>query len=115
MIYLIHVFNILMILYIQNCRFFIDDVGYEQRRVSEMRDRLSSLLGGTSFTKSRSLSVQFSAIGALLSVLPLPFDSIVATQSTQLSGPFAMPARHISEWFVQLSNEHQSLARSFFG
>jgi hypothetical protein len=23
-------------------------------------------------------------------------------------------ARQISEWFVQLSNEHQSLARSFF-
>ncbi|KAF8766211.1 hypothetical protein HU200_007717 [Digitaria exilis] len=90
----------LLVLVSQLGRFFVDDVGYEQRRVSEMRDKLSSLLGGTSFTKSRSLSVQFSAIGALLSVIPLPFDSIVATQSTQLSGPFAMSARQISEWFV---------------
>nr|CAB3474377.1 unnamed protein product [Digitaria exilis] len=105
----------LLVLVSQLGRFFVDDVGYEQRRVSEMRDKLSSLLGGTSFTKSRSLSVQFSAIGALLSVIPLPFDSIVATQSTQLSGPFAMSARQISEWFVQLSDEHQSLAGSFFG
>ncbi|RCV27530.1 hypothetical protein SETIT_5G332000v2 [Setaria italica] len=104
----------LLVLVSQLGRSFIDNVGYEQRRVSELRDKLSSLLAGTSFTKSRSLSVQFSAIGALLSVLPLPFDKIIATQSRQLSGPFVVQERQISEWFVQLSNEHQSLARSFF-
>ncbi|KAJ1285564.1 hypothetical protein BS78_03G288900 [Paspalum vaginatum] len=104
----------LLVLVSQLGRSFVDDVGYEQRRVSELRNKLSSWLTGTSFTKSRSLSVQFSAIGALLSVLPLPFDKIVATQSRQLSGPFVVQERQISEWFVQLSNEHQSLARSFF-
>ncbi|CAO2171597.1 unnamed protein product [Urochloa humidicola] len=104
----------LLVLVSQLGRSFIDDVGYEQRRVSELRDKLSSLLERTSFTKSRGLSVQFSAIGALLSILPLPFDKIVATQSRQLSGPFVVQVRQISEWFVQLSNEHQSLARSFF-
>jgi hypothetical protein len=101
-------------LYFPICRSFIDDAGYEHRRVSELRDKLSSFLAGTSFTKTSSLSVQFSAIGALLSVLPLSFDKIVATQSRQLSGPFVVQARQISEWFVRLSNEHQSLARSFF-
>ncbi|WVZ68690.1 hypothetical protein U9M48_017599 [Paspalum notatum var. saurae] len=104
----------LLVLISQLGRSFIDDVGYEQRRVSDLRNKLSSWLTGTSFTKSRSLSVQFSAIGALLSILPLTFDKIVATQSRQLSGPFFVQERQISEWFVQLSNEHQSLARSFF-
>ncbi|CAL4973849.1 unnamed protein product [Urochloa decumbens] len=103
-----------LVLVSQLGRSFIDDVGYEQRRVSELRDKLSSLIEGTSFTKSRSLSVQFSAISALLSVLPLPFDKIVDTQNKQLSGPFVAQSRQISEWFVQLSNEHQSLAQSFF-
>ncbi|PAN28314.1 hypothetical protein PAHAL_5G144500 [Panicum hallii] len=104
----------LLVLVSQLGRSFIDDAGYEHRRVSELRDKLSSFLAGTSFTKTSSLSVQFSAIGALLSVLPLSFDKIVATQSRQLSGPFVVQARQISEWFVRLSNEHQSLARSFF-
>jgi len=104
----------LLVLVSQLGRSFIDDVGYEHSRVSELRDKLSSFLAGTSFTKSSSLSVQFSAIGALLSVLPLSFDKTVATQSRHLSGPFVVQARQISEWFVQLSNEHQSLARSFF-
>ncbi|OEL20829.1 hypothetical protein BAE44_0018152 [Dichanthelium oligosanthes] len=104
----------LLVLISQLGRSFMGNVGYEQRRVSELRNKLSSLLTGTRFTKSRSLSVQFSAIGALLSVLPLPFDKIVATQSRQLSGPFVVQARQIFEWFVQLSNEHQSVARSFF-
>ena len=111
---LIQSLNILIILYFPICRSFIDDVGYEHSRVSELRDKLSSFLAGTSFTKSSSLTVQFSAIGALLSVLPLLFDKTVATQSRHLSGPFVVQARQISEWFVQLSNEHQSLARSFF-
>ena len=94
-------------------RSFVDDVGYEDRSVSKLRNKLSSLLTGTSFTKSWSLSVQFTAIGALVSVLPLPFDKI-ATESRQLSGSFVVQVKEISEWFVQLSSEHQSLARSFF-
>uniref|UniRef100_A0A0A8Z7R2 Uncharacterized protein n=1 Tax=Arundo donax TaxID=35708 RepID=A0A0A8Z7R2_ARUDO len=94
-------------------RFFIEDVGYEQRAVSELRNKLSLLLG-TSFTNSRSVTVQFSSIGALLSLLPLPFDKIVGTQSRPLSGPFDLQTSQISEWFVQLSKEHQSLALSFF-
>ena len=95
-------------------RSFVDDVGYEDRSVSKLRNKLSSLLTGTSFTKSWSLSVQFTAIGALVSVLPLPFDKIVATESRQLSGPFVVQVKQISEWFVQLSREHQSLAHSLF-
>ena len=94
-------------------RSFVDDVGYEDRSVSKLRNKLSSLLTGTSFTESWSLSVQFTAIGALVSVLPLPFDKI-ATESRQLSGSFVVQVKEISEWFVQLSSEHQSLARSFF-
>jgi hypothetical protein len=69
---------------------------------------------GTSFMKSRSITVQFSAIGALLVLLPLPFDKVVATQSRQLSGLFVWQASQISDWFFQLSKEHQSLACSFF-
>ncbi|XP_062222551.1 uncharacterized protein LOC133921610 isoform X2 [Phragmites australis] len=103
----------LLVLVSQLGRFFIDDVGYEQRAVSELRNKLSLLIG-TSFTKSRSVTVQFSGIGALLSLLPLPFDKIVGTQSRPLSGPFVLQASRISEWFVQLSKEHQSLALSFF-
>ena len=95
-------------------RSFVDDVGYEERSVSKLRNKLSSLLTGTSFTESWSFSVQFTAIGALVSVLPLPFDKIVATESRQLSGPFVVQVKQISEWFVQLSREHQSLAHSFF-
>lgn len=101
----------MIISYFPICRSFIDDVGYEHRRVSELRDKLTSLLAGT---KSRCLSVQLSATGALLSVLPLSFGKIIATQSRQLSGPFVVQERQISEWFAQLSNEHKSLARSFF-
>lgn len=96
------------------CRFFVDDVGYEQISVTQLRNKLSSLLTAISFTKAWGLSVQFTAIGALVSVLPLSFDRIVATQSIQLSGPFVVQVKQISEWFVQLSKEHQSLARSFF-
>ena len=105
--------NILTISYFPFYRFFIDDVGYEQRAVSELRNKLSLLIG-TAFTKSKSVAVQFSAIGALLSLLPLPFDKIVAAQSRPFSGPFVLQASQISEWFDQLSKEHQSLARSFF-
>ncbi|XP_066307042.1 uncharacterized protein [Miscanthus floridulus] len=104
----------LLVLVSQLGRSFVDDVGYEDRSVSKLRNKLSSLLTGTSFTKSWSLRVQFTAIGALVSVLPLPFDKIVATESRQLSGPFVVQVKQISEWFVQLSREHQSLAHSFF-
>jgi hypothetical protein len=93
--------------------FFIDDVGYKQSAVSELRNKLS-LLVGSSFRKSRSMTVQFSAIGALLVLLPLPFDKVVATQSRQLSGPFVLQASQISDCFFQLSKEHQSLACYFF-
>ncbi|GJN17531.1 hypothetical protein PR202_gb04608 [Eleusine coracana subsp. coracana] len=103
----------LLVLVGQLGRFFIDDVGYEQRAVSELRNKLS-LLMGPSFMKSRSVTVQFSAIGVLLVLLPLPFDKVVATQSRPLSGPFVLQASQISDWFFQLSKEHQSLARSFF-
>ncbi|TVU34986.1 hypothetical protein EJB05_16846 [Eragrostis curvula] len=103
----------LLVLVGQLGRFFIDDVGYEQRAVSELRDKLS-LLMGTSFMKSVSVTVQFSAIGALLIFLPLPFADVVATRSRPLSGPFVLQARQISDWFLQLSKEHQSLACSFF-
>ncbi|XP_062206994.1 uncharacterized protein LOC133908835 isoform X2 [Phragmites australis] len=103
----------LLVLVNQLGRFFADDVGYEQRAVSELRNKLSLLIG-TAFTKSKSVAVQFSAIGALLSLLPLPFDKIVAAQSRPFSGPFVLQASQISEWFDQLSKEHQSLARSFF-
>lgn len=103
----------LLVLVGQLGRFFVDDNDYEQRVVSELRNKLS-LLMGTSFTKSRSLTVQFSAIGALLVLLPLPFDKVVARQSRPLSGPFVLQASQISDWFFQLSKEQQSLARSFF-
>jgi hypothetical protein len=63
--------------------------------------------------KSRNITVQFSAIGALLVLLPLSFGKVVATQSRQLSGPFVLQASQISDLFFQLSKEHQSLARSF--
>ncbi|KAL6616124.1 hypothetical protein ACP70R_038394 [Stipagrostis hirtigluma subsp. patula] len=103
----------LLVLVSQLGRFFIDDVGYEQRAVSKLRNKLSWLLG-TSFTKSRSLTVQFSAVGALLILLPLPFVKVVAAQTRPVSGPFVLQVRQISEWFDQLSKEHQSLASSFF-
>ncbi|OQU87617.1 uncharacterized protein LOC8079260 isoform X3 [Sorghum bicolor] len=92
----------LLVLVSQLGRSFVDDVGYEDRSVSKLRNKLLSLLTGTSFTKSWSLSVQFTVIGALVSVLPLPFDKIVATESRQLSGPFVVQVKQISEWFVQL-------------
>uniref|UniRef100_A0A804NCU9 Maternal effect embryo arrest 22 n=1 Tax=Zea mays TaxID=4577 RepID=A0A804NCU9_MAIZE len=104
----------LLVLVSQLGRSFVDDVGYEERSVSKLRNKLSLLLTGAHFTKSWSLSVQFTAIGALVSVLPLPFDKIVATGSRQLSGSFDVEMKQISEWFVQLSSEHQYLARSFF-
>ena len=72
------------------------------------------MLIGTSFTRSRSIPVQFSAIGALLSLFPLTFDKIVSSQTGPLSGPGVLQASQISEWFGQLSKENQSFARSFF-
>ncbi|KAL6845217.1 hypothetical protein ACP4OV_024712 [Aristida adscensionis] len=103
----------LLVLVSQLSRFFIDDIGYEHSSVIELRNKLSLLIG-TSLTKSRSATVQFSAIGALLVLVPLPFDKIVSPQSTPFSGPFVLQVKQISEWFVQLSKEHQSLACSFF-
>ncbi|CAD6236604.1 unnamed protein product [Miscanthus lutarioriparius] len=95
----------LLVLVSQLGRSFVDDVGYEDRSVSKLRNKLSSLLTGTSFTKSWSLSVQFTAIGALVSVLPLPFDKIVATESRQLSGPFVVQVKQISEWILSCSDQ----------
>lgn len=103
----------LLVLVSQLGRFFVDDVGYEPKAVSELRNKLSVLIG-TSFTRSRSIPVQFSAIGALLSLLPLTFDKIAATHTGPLSGPCVLQVGQIYEWFAQLSKENQSLARSFF-
>lgn len=103
----------LTISYFPFYRFFVDDVGYEPKAVSELRNKLSVLIG-TSFTRSRSIPVQFSAIGALLSLLPLTFDKIAATHTGPLSGPCVLQVGQIYEWFAQLSKENQSLARSFF-
>uniref|UniRef100_A0A0E0JP66 Uncharacterized protein n=1 Tax=Oryza punctata TaxID=4537 RepID=A0A0E0JP66_ORYPU len=102
----------LLILLSQLGRFFVDDVGYEQRAVSDLRNHLSVLMR-TKVSNSRNMPVQLSAIGALLSLLPLTFDKIVA-HSGQLSGLYVLQARQISEWFCQLSKEHQSMACSFF-
>uniref|UniRef100_A0A453FLB3 Maternal effect embryo arrest 22 n=2 Tax=Aegilops tauschii subsp. strangulata TaxID=200361 RepID=A0A453FLB3_AEGTS len=103
----------LLVLVSQLGRFFIDDVGYETEAVVELRNKLAVLIG-TSFTRSRSIPVQFSAIGALLSLFPLTFDKIVSSQTGPLSGPCVLQASQISEWFGQLSKENQSFARSFF-
>ncbi|XP_044977176.1 uncharacterized protein LOC123444510 isoform X2 [Hordeum vulgare subsp. vulgare] len=103
----------LLVLVSQLGRFFIDDVGHETESVVELRNKLAVLIG-TSFTGSRSIPVQFSAIGALLSLFPLTFDKIVSSQTGPLSGPCVLQARQISEWFGQLSKENQSFARSFF-
>ncbi|CAM0882880.1 unnamed protein product [Alopecurus aequalis] len=104
----------LLVLVSQLGRFFIDDVGYEMKSVIELRNKLS-LLMGTSFARSRSILVQFSAVGALLSLLPLTFDKIVASPTGPLSsGLCVLQATQISEWFAQLSKENQSFAHSFF-
>uniref|UniRef100_A0ACD5W465 Uncharacterized protein n=1 Tax=Avena sativa TaxID=4498 RepID=A0ACD5W465_AVESA len=103
----------LLVLISQLGRFFVDDVGYEMNSVIELRNKLSVLMG-TSFTTSKSILVQFSAVGALLSLLPLTFDKIVASSTGQLSGPCILQATQISEWFGQLSKENQSFAHSFF-
>ncbi|KAM3332772.1 hypothetical protein ACQJBY_028116 [Aegilops geniculata] len=103
----------LLVLVGQLGRFFIDDVGYETESVVELRNKLAVLIG-TNYTRSRSIPVQFSAIGALLSLFPLTFDKIVSSQTGPLSGPCVLQVRQISEWFGQLSKENQSFARSFF-
>ncbi|KAK1667291.1 hypothetical protein QYE76_055457 [Lolium multiflorum] len=103
----------LFVLVSQLGRFFIDDVGYEMKTVIELRNKLSVLMG-TSFTTSKSILVQFSAVGALLSLLPLTFDKIVASPTGPLSGLCVLQATQISEWFAQLSKENQSFACSFF-
>ncbi|VAH80181.1 unnamed protein product [Triticum turgidum subsp. durum] len=87
----------LLVLVSQLGRFFIDDVGYETEAVVELRNKLAVLIG-TSFTRSRSIPVQFSAIGALLSLFPLTFDKIVSSQTGPLSGPCVLQASQISEW-----------------
>ncbi|KAF2952477.1 uncharacterized protein [Oryza sativa Japonica Group] len=102
----------LLILLSQLGRFFVDDVGYEQRAVSDLRNHLSVLMR-TKVSNSRNMPVQLSAIGALLSLLPLAFDKIVA-HSGQLPDLYVLQGRQISEWFCQLSKEHQSIACSFF-
>jgi hypothetical protein len=83
------------------------------KTVIELRNKLSVLMG-TSFTTSKSILVQFSAVGALLSLLPLTFDKIVASLTGPLSGLCVLQATQISEWFAQLSKENQSFACSFF-
>ncbi|KAF0919176.1 hypothetical protein E2562_028474 [Oryza meyeriana var. granulata] len=102
----------LLILVSQLGRFFVDDVGYEQRAVSDLRNKLSVLMR-TKISNSRTIHVQLSAIEAFLSLLPLTFDKIVA-HTGQLPDLYVLQARQISEWFGQLSKEHQSLACSFF-
>uniref|UniRef100_J3L4G5 Maternal effect embryo arrest 22 n=1 Tax=Oryza brachyantha TaxID=4533 RepID=J3L4G5_ORYBR len=102
----------LLILISQLGRFFVDDAGYEQRAVSDLRNKLSVLMK-TKFSNSRTIPAQFSAVGALLSLLPLTFDKIVA-HSGQFPDLYVLQARQISEWFGQLRKEHQSLACSFF-
>ncbi|XP_010232391.1 uncharacterized protein LOC100835630 isoform X3 [Brachypodium distachyon] len=99
----------ILVLVSQLGRFFIGDVGYETKSVIELRNKLSVLIG-TDFTRSRSILVQFSAVSALLSLLPLTFDKVIIRQPSALSGP----SSEISEWFAQLSKENQSFARSFF-
>ncbi|KAM0850635.1 hypothetical protein ACQ4PT_052949 [Festuca glaucescens] len=103
----------LFVLVSQLGRFFIDDVGYEMKTVIELRNKLSVLMG-TGFTTSKSIMVQFSAVGALLSLLPSTFDKIVASPTGPLSGLCVLQATQISEWFAQLSKENQSFACSFF-
>uniref|UniRef100_A0A0D9V670 Maternal effect embryo arrest 22 n=1 Tax=Leersia perrieri TaxID=77586 RepID=A0A0D9V670_9ORYZ len=102
----------LLILLSQLGRFFVDDVGYEQRTVSDLRNKLSELMR-TKISSSRTMPVQLSAVGALLSLLPLTFDKIVS-HTGELPDRYVLQAKQISEWFCQLSKEHQSLAFSFF-
>ncbi|XP_008793572.2 LOW QUALITY PROTEIN: uncharacterized protein LOC103709835 [Phoenix dactylifera] len=95
-------------------RFGIDDGGYLQIGVAELRCSLSRILDA-SLTQKRSIPTQFSAVGALLNLLPFNFEEIVDghPELSQDATEYGYVTQ-VKKWFSHLSMEQQAISFELF-
>ncbi|KAG1348043.1 hypothetical protein COCNU_06G018720 [Cocos nucifera] len=104
----------LLVLLGQLGRFGIEDGGYQQTGVAELRCSLSRILDA-SITEKRSIPTQFSAVGALLNLLPFSFEETVEGHPE-----LSRDAREygyvmqVKKWFSHLSMEQRAMSFDLF-
>ncbi|XP_073107607.1 uncharacterized protein [Elaeis guineensis] len=94
-------------------RFGIDDGGYQQTGVAELRCSLSRILEA-SITEKRSMPTQFSAVGALLNLLPFNFEEIVGHRELPQDASEYGYVMQVKKWFSHLSMEQQAMSFNLF-
>lgn len=95
-------------------RFGIDDGGYQQTGVVELRCILSRILDA-SITEKRSIPTQFSAVGAFLNLFPFNFEEIVDghLELSQDASEYGYVVQ-VKKWFSHLSMERRAISFDLF-
>ncbi|XP_058071715.1 uncharacterized protein LOC131220870 isoform X2 [Magnolia sinica] len=95
-------------------RLGIDAGGYVQKGLEELRFSLSTFLDAN-ITGERGLPFQFSAVHALIDLLPFGFEEVIQ-KNMELSVDTSQSAHAeaIRKWFSQLSKEQQDLSMRLF-
>ncbi|XP_073107393.1 uncharacterized protein [Elaeis guineensis] len=94
-------------------RFGIDDGGYQQTGVAELRCSLSRILEA-SITEKRSIPTQFSAVGAVLNLLPFNFEEIAGHRELSQDASEYGYVMQVKKWFSHLSMEQQAMSFDLF-
>ncbi|XP_073005425.1 uncharacterized protein [Typha latifolia] len=104
----------LVVLVGQLGRFGVDDGGYHQSDIAKMRGRLSLFIE-TNTSGKGSFTVQLSAVGSLLNLLPFTLKEIVNIKDViPLDKSLFDHAIQIKKWFAQLSREQEILSCSLY-
>nr|CAD1828209.1 unnamed protein product [Ananas comosus var. bracteatus] len=95
-------------------RFGIDERGFEQSEVVELRDKLS-LFTESPANEKKSFPIQISAISALLNLLPFTFKEIIGgDHKSPLDKSQYSLSLQIQNWFAKLSKEQKAVSQSLF-
>lgn len=95
-------------------RLGVDQTGYEDMEVQNLRCRLSAFLESCTNKKS-SLHFEVSTVYALLGLLSLDFEELIrGNVASPAVGSESAPADLIRNWFYLLSNEQQCLILGLF-
>ncbi|KAJ3696150.1 hypothetical protein LUZ60_001527 [Juncus effusus] len=94
-------------------RFGVEKLGYEQRQISDLRQKLSNFIKTNE--NSAALPLQFASVGVFLNLIPLQFKEVIR-EDPFLSdkAEFCGIIGQIKSWFSQLSEEQKTVSQSLF-
>lgn len=87
-------------------RLGVDFNGYEEAGIKKLRDCISAFFC-QSTSRNLSIPVQFATVIALLGLVPISFEELVAIESQSILSQESIPADFIRKWFSLLSKEQQ--------